>query len=172
MDPETGSGPLASAVLLGAGAFVLFLLELVIPSGGLLAILCILCAIGSVVVGFFHGPMTGMILLAAYSIAAPFLIVLGLRVATRSRIGRRMVLRASDPARTVPSDTGEVDGSEAPPAMGATGEALTPLRPSGFVRIESRRLDATAEGDFIDAGVAIEVVGHRDGHLRVRPRRG
>jgi membrane-bound serine protease (ClpP class) len=57
------------------------------------------------------------------------------------------------------------------PAVGATGEAITPLRPAGFVRIDGRRLDATAEGDLIDAGTPIEVVSVREGLVRVRPRR-
>jgi membrane-bound serine protease (ClpP class) len=55
--------------------------------------------------------------------------------------------------------------------VGTVGEAITPLRPSGFVRIDGRRLDASAEGNLIDAGTPIEVVSVRDGQLRVRPRR-
>jgi membrane-bound ClpP family serine protease len=39
------------------------------------------------------------------------------------------------------------------------------------VRIDGRRLDATAEGDLIDAGTAIEVISVREGLVRVRPRR-
>jgi membrane-bound ClpP family serine protease len=56
--------------------------------------------------------------------------------------------------------------------VGDAGEAITPLRPGGFVRIGGRRIDATAEGDLVDAGTPVEVVSVRDGQVRVRPQRG
>jgi membrane protein implicated in regulation of membrane protease activity len=37
--------------------------------------------------------------------------------------------------------------------------------------MNGRRIDATAEGDLIDAGTPVEVVSVRDGQVRVRPRR-
>ncbi|MFM1823315.1 MAG: hypothetical protein RI967_1581 [Planctomycetota bacterium] len=169
MDEPTSSGTLVASILLGVGALAIFFLEFIVPSGGLLAILCVLCALASVALGFLHDPTLGMALLAAYAMAAPFLVILGLRLATQTKIGRRMVLRASDPARTgARIDEIAVTG----PKPGAIGEALTPLRPSGYVRIDGARLDAATDGDFIDAGTAVEVASVRDGQLRVRPRRG
>jgi membrane-bound serine protease (ClpP class) len=109
-----------------------------------------------------------MSLLALYAVAAPFMLVFGLRMAAKSPMGRRMVLSAEDPSR---AGSGIPDTAVALPAVGATGEAITPLRPAGFVRIDGRRLDATAEGDLIDAGTAIEVISVREGLVRVRPRR-
>jgi membrane-bound serine protease (ClpP class) len=114
-----------------------------------------------------HDATFGMVLLALYSVAAPFMLMFGLRVATKSPLGRRLVLSAEIPARM----GGESAAAPALPSVGDTGEALTPLRPAGFARIGGRRVDATAEGDLIDAGTAIEVVSVRDGQVRVRPRR-
>jgi membrane-bound serine protease (ClpP class) len=108
-----------------------------------------------------------MSLLALYALAAPFMLMLGLRLATKSPIGRRMVLSTADPART---GSGIFENSIALPPVGAIGESITPLRPSGFVRIDGRRLDASAEGNLIDAATPIEVISIRDGQLRVRPR--
>ena len=167
MSGEESSGALIASILLGVAAFGIFAVELFIPTGGLLAILCVGSAISSVVLGFMHHPTLGMSLLALYSVAAPFMLVYGLRIAARSPMGRRMVLSAEDPART---GAGIPDTSAALPAIGATGEAITPLRPSGFVRIDGRRLDASAEGDLIDAGTGVEVVSVRDGQVRVRAR--
>ena len=167
MSGEGSSGALIAAILLGAAAFGIFVLELFVPTGGLLAILCVLSAIASVVMGFMHHPTLGMGLLALYAVAAPFMLVFGLRMAARSPIGRRMVLSAEDPSR---AGAGIPVGQPALPAVGACGEAITPLRPAGFVRIDGRRLDASAEGDLIDAGALIEVVSVRDGQIRVRTR--
>jgi membrane-bound serine protease (ClpP class) len=168
MSGEETSGTLLASIVLGVAALGIFLLELVLPTGGLLAILCVASAIGSIVLGFMYHPTLGMALLALYAAAAPFLFVFGLRIATKSPLGRRMVLTAEDPART---GAGIAEPSAGLPAIGATGEAITPLRPAGFVRIDGRRLDATAEGNLIDAGTPIEVVSVRDAQLRVRPRR-
>lgn len=168
MSDEQTSGTLIASILLGVATFGIFIIELLIPTGGLLAILCVVSAIASIVLGFMHDPTTGMVLLALYSLAAPFMVVIGLRVATKSPIGRKLVLHAEIPARTGAEPT----PATALPAVGDAGEAITPLRPGGFVRIGGRRMDATAEGDMVDAGTPIEVVSVRDGQVRVRPQRG
>lgn len=168
MSDEQSSGALIAAVLLGVATFGIFVVEILIPTGGLLAILCTASAIASIVLGFMHGPTTGMVLLALYSLAAPFMVIFGLRVATKSPFGRKLVLHAEIPART----GGEPAPAASLPAVGTAGEAITPLRPSGFVRINGLRMDASAEGDMIDAGTAVEVVSVRDGQVRVRPQRG
>jgi membrane-bound serine protease (ClpP class) len=167
MNDGQASGALIAAILLGVATFGIFVIELLLPTGGLLAVLCIACAIASITLGFMHDATFGMVLLALYSVAAPFMLMFGLRVATKSPLGRRLVLSAEIPARM----GGESAAAPALPSVGDTGEALTPLRPAGFARIGGRRVDATAEGDLIDAGTAIEVVSVRDGQVRVRPRR-
>lgn len=168
MNGEQTSGALIASLVLGGAALGIFFLEFVVPSGGILAILCACAAIASVVLGFIHDPTLGMALLALYALAAPFMIAFGLRLATRSPLGRRMVLSAEDPPRT---GTGGAATPDRLPAPGTRGESLTPLRPAGFVRIDGRRLDAVAEGGFIDAGRPIEVIASADGALRVRPPR-
>ncbi len=168
MNGSETSGTLIASLLLGVAAFGIFMIEFFLPTGGLLAIMCVLSAIASVVLGFFHSPTLGMSLLALYSVAAPFMVVFGLRMATRSPMGRRMVLSAEDPARTSGSAS---DQASALPAVGTRGTAITSLRPGGFARFEGRRIDATAEGGLIEAGTEIEVVSLRDGQIRVRARR-
>ncbi|MEY3144034.1 MAG: hypothetical protein RLY21_2527 [Planctomycetota bacterium] len=167
MSDEQSSGALIASILLGVATFGIFVIELLIPTGGLLAILCVASAIASIVLGFIHNPTTGMVLLALYSVAAPFMLMIGLRVAAKSPLGKKLVLSAEIPART----GGEPAQALALPTVGDSGEAITPLRPAGFVRIKGRRLDATAEGDLIEAGTPVEVVSVRDGHVRVRPQR-
>ena len=167
MSDEQSSGALIGSILLGVATFGIFVIELLLPTGGLLAILCIASAIASIVLGFMHTPTTGMVLLALYSVAAPFMLMIGLRVAAKSPLGRRLVLSAEIPART----GAEPASGQSLPAVGESGAAITPLRPAGYARINGRRMDATAEGDLIDAGTPIEVVSVRDGQVRVRPRR-
>ena len=56
------------------------------------------------------------------------------------------------------------------PAPGATGVARTPMRPVGRVEIAGTTHEAIADGGFIEAGQAVEVLRVEDGSLRVRAR--
>jgi membrane-bound serine protease (ClpP class) len=49
-------------------------------------------------------------------------------------------------------------------ASGSRGTALTPLRPAGMASFDGRRVDVVSQGEFVEAGRAVEVVrdeGHR-----------
>ena len=61
-----------------------------------------------------------------------------------------------------------VDNRPRHPAAGRTGVAETNLRPSGKMRLDGRTFDAVSEGDFIEAGSAVEVLGAIGEVLRVR----
>lgn len=52
--------------------------------------------------------------------------------------------------------------------LGCAGEAVTPLRPSGTIRLGLELVDAVSESEFIPAGVRVEVVGLRGGTVVVR----
>lgn len=53
---------------------------------------------------------------------------------------------------------------------GATGVALTDLRPGGFARIAGQRVDVVTQGDYLSAGEPIEVIAD-EGYRRVVRRR-
>jgi hypothetical protein len=52
--------------------------------------------------------------------------------------------------------------------VGLEGQTLTPLRPSGTVEIEGRRLGSLAEEGYLPAGMPIRVMKVRSGQLIVR----
>jgi membrane-bound serine protease (ClpP class) len=54
---------------------------------------------------------------------------------------------------------------------GAHGIAVTPLRPSGTVKLDDgQRLDAITDGSYIAAGTTIVVVGYSSGDVVVIPK--
>lgn len=53
--------------------------------------------------------------------------------------------------------------------IGEVGVTLTPLRPSGTVLIDDKRIDAVAEGTFINANVDVKVVYVEGTRIVVRP---
>ena len=54
-------------------------------------------------------------------------------------------------------DLGYVSATPARKLVGATGTALTALRPSGVVKINGKRIDVVSDGGFIEAGEQIKV---------------
>lgn len=150
----------AGFVLLAAGLVIGFL-EIFVPTGGVLAVATAACLLGSVVAFFMHGMLWGFAALLAYSAGAPFAVVLGFKLWSRSPIARRMVLEGSDGQGAAPS---------VPVRAGDPGTALTPLRPVGFVRIGAERVEATAEMGLIDAGAEVTVTDVSGGRVTVRAR--
>lgn len=55
-------------------------------------------------------------------------------------------------------ETGYIATKDQTSLIGKTGIALTPMHPSGVVRIEGKRIDAVSSGSFIQAGSPIVVV--------------
>jgi membrane-bound ClpP family serine protease len=170
-------------------ALVLLVLEVFIPTGGLLGVLCGTSFVGSVVSMFLYSVTAGLLLLMGSAVTAPFL-VLGLaRIWVRSPIARRLAVGNDGPTRlfdTAGEDLPEHDRDD-PEAVeaaraaarrsrqaaldalvGREGIADTDLRPAGFIRLDGRRLDAIAESSLIEAGTPVRIVSAAEGILRVR----
>ncbi len=64
------------------------------------------------------------------------------------------------PAETIPAVT------EPASLVGATGLALSDLRPGGFAQIGRERVDVVTQGDYIRAGESVEVIAD-EGYRRV-----
>lgn len=147
-------------VLIIAG-LVLISAEVFLP-GLILGAIGFLCLMASVVLVFVnYGTVAGVVATFIVSILTLVGFVLWLYVFPRTFIGRRVMLL-----------TPKMENSAAARnqcLVGLEGEALTPLRPSGTARIDGRRLDVSAVGDFLEEGAKLEVVS-ADG-LRVAVRR-
>lgn len=184
----TAAGPVSSAaattpnnalviasLALTAAAALFFMLEIFVPSGGLLALLCGACSIASVVVMFVYDGALGVLMLIGYIVVVPFAFYWGVRLWERSPLGRKLILDADEDftSATESATRSEVDRrdrvSSIKDLIGRTGVTDSQLRPVGFVRIDGQRLDAIAEGDVIETGASIVVVDAYDNQLKVRP---
>lgn len=187
--PAAGSNDsyLIASIVLGLVALFILVIELFVPTGGLLAILCTVAFISSVVAMFMWSTSAGIFLLFGYMIAAPFALLLFLKLWERSPIVRRFALRDPERMKVITGTESEAIDPDDPDALqaatddarrhrlrdlaglvGQRGVAETPLRPIGFVRIGDRRLDASAETGLIDPGTPVRVVAVIDGTLKVR----
>jgi len=143
-------------------ALVLFALEFVVPSGGLIASLCVLAVSVGVFCFFMHSATWGLASLAVTLAGAPIAIAYGLKIWANSPLARRVVL-----SQAIEDEPGK---SHAAPrvAIGTLGVAETTLRPIGWIRIASHRHEALAEEGFIAAGQHVQVTGFDDATPRVR----
>jgi membrane-bound serine protease (ClpP class) len=153
-------GPALIITLFVVG-FLLLAAEVFLP-GLIVGTIGLLCLIASVILVFNdYGAPAGVV--AGFVVGgltvAGFLI--WLNIFPRTFVGRRIMLFT----RQAPGGL----ASEHQALVGESGEAITPLRPSGTARIAGKRVDVTAVGDFLEQGANLVVIA-ADG-MRVAVRR-
>lgn len=150
-------------VFLLAG-LVLLVVEVFIPSGGLIGLLA-LCSLGlSIWKAFSHSTTLGMQFLVALFILMPVALLTAAHLWPRTPLARRIFLRPPAPEEVELShETERLDH-----LIGQFGRALTPLRPSGRVDFDGRRLDGLSEEGLIPSGALVRAVQVRGGQLIVR----
>ena len=153
-----------SIILLVLGVFIV-LLELFIPSAGLLSVLAALCFVGCVVAGFFSSMTAGLLMLLATLIAIPVLIVSMIKIWPKTPIGRRILIeRAPSPEAVVPQWTPDIES-----LVGQVGIARTKMLPSGIIEVDGRKYDALSDGLPIDEDQPIKVIAIKNNHILVAP---
>jgi membrane-bound serine protease (ClpP class) len=130
--------------------FLLIAAEVFVP-GMILGTMGFLCLAGSVAMVYAtHGIMAGVIATLIVGSLSLGGFLLWLNLFPRTFIGRRMMLMTTQPA----DPSLEVNES----LVGASGVALTPLRPAGTARIDGKRVDVTTRSEFLEEGAEIVVV--------------
>lgn len=140
-------------ILLFVVGLILLGFEVFIP-GGILGVFGGLALLAGVVLAFMeYGQSGGWSAFAVASVLSGGLFYFEFRILPRTRMGRKLFLHS------------EVAGTSQPPVAEAagvldkTGEALTPLSPSGYVLIDGQRYEAFCRSGFVDKGATVRVVG-------------
>jgi membrane-bound serine protease (ClpP class) len=102
--------------------------------------------------------------LLADSLLLPLAIALMFYLWPKLPLANRVMLRPPEPEEVGVSHSGQ----RLDHLIGQYGRALTPLRPSGLVDFDGRRLDGLSEEGLIAAGTLIVAVRVRAGQLIVR----
>lgn len=152
-----------------AAAALLVVVEVFVPSGGIIAVTAGVTAIAAVVVMFLDGWRTGLVGILIVLVLGPAVVAFALRIWPSTPMGRR-ILRADqdEAAAATRAMEEERERREKLALVGAEGVALTELRPVGVVEIEGRRYDALAETSIIDAGSRVKVSRIEGVQVRVR----
>lgn len=146
-------------------AFFLVLLELVVPSGGILGVCAGAAMLAAVVIGFLHSFTLGAAMLMIAGFGVPAMIWLGLKLWPNTPIGRRML--NIDPEAEATRRQLEEDNRNR--WLGKVGVAKINLLPNGIIEIDGQSLDAISLGGAIDRGTHVEVVNVIAGKFQVRP---
>lgn len=151
------------AVILLAVGLAVIVLELFVPSGGVLAIVSAAAIVGSIVAALMHEDRTiGM----SFAVAEVIAVVGGLALIVRwwpqSSIGRRIAPELPREDEILP------DNESLKQLVGKVGYAKSMMLPSGAVVVEGRTVNAVSEGMAIEAGEAVKVVEVRGNRVVVR----
>jgi membrane-bound ClpP family serine protease len=148
-----------------AVAAILFLIEVFVPSAGVIALTASGALVTGVVLLFLNNTALGMIAAIAALVAMPFFFVFVLRLWPNTPIFRLLLLKNA-PGQPVKSS--EAPPMAASPLLGRTGKAVSDLRPVGTCVIEGKRLECLAEGGMIAAGARVRVTSVNGMEVKVR----
>lgn len=147
-------GTILLILVLLVGALVLFAAEICTPTFGLLAVAAVGCLVGAVYLCFTISPAVGVVAIVALVFLIPAYLWAMIKYLPRTALGRILQLRAQskDPGEGTP------DAAKLEALLGRTAVAETTLRPSGAIRIDDKRVIATAETGFIKEGATVKII--------------
>jgi membrane-bound ClpP family serine protease len=157
---------IAWAVLLMLIGCVLVVMEVFIPSGGIISILAAVSFIGSIFIAFQDsattGPTTGLIFTAVTVFAVPTLVALAFKYWPRTPMGKAFLGELPTDEEVLPEDPRRA-------LLGRVGVARTKMLPSGAVEIDGQMIDAVTQGQAIEPGTYVVVAEVRANRVVVRP---
>jgi membrane-bound serine protease (ClpP class) len=154
------------AILLLVVGCVLVVLEVFIPSGGIISILAAVSFLASIFIAFQPGPTTGttqgLIFIATTLFAVPTLVALAFKYWPRTPMGKAFLGELPTDAEVLPEDPRRA-------LVGRVGIARTKMLPSGAVEIDGQMIDAVSQGQAIEPGAYVVVSEVRANRVVVRP---
>ena len=162
-----GASDWGPMVVFFVGLLLIALEVFVIPGFGLVGALGILCVLVSFFWAFgFENISTALrVVTLSLTAAIAIMIVLAVYILPKTPLFRKVSLNTQLSSK---------DGCQAQTAdedlIGSTGITVTPLRPSGVVKIGDFRHDAASEGDFLEAGEEVIVTNCSGFQIIVRKK--
>lgn len=162
-------GLLIWGIVLIAIAALLLVLEVFIPSAGIIAVTSAVVAVAGIICLFRYETIWGLTGSLAVVVVGPLLGAFMLKIWPNTPIGRRLIFgeqTEEDRARLVQDEVSK--GAERLALIGLEGKAITDLRPVGMAQIGAQRLEVLAEAGWIEAGTPLRIT-HADGsQIKVR----
>lgn len=158
--------PMVWAVLLMVLGLALVILEIFIPSGGILGFLAVCSVCASVVTAFYYrDAATGFVFVVIAVIGFPSAMAVAFRWWPSTAMGRRVLLDVPDEEDLLPEEDPRQLLHD---LLGKVGVAKTDMFPGGAIEVEGTTFEAVSEGMPIDKGQAVEVVDVQNNRLVIR----
>ncbi len=142
--------------LLLVGLFVM-VLEVFIPSGGLLGFVSIAAIVAAIATAFAEqGVGSGFLVLLITAVAVPATLAIAFHLFPSTPLGRRIMPSPPEPQDLVPAKKQRERLKE---FVGRQGRAVTDLVPWGQVEVADERIEAVSRAGAISSETRIEVVG-------------
>lgn len=156
------------AILLFAGAILLAILEIFVPSGGILAVLAVTSLVGSILFAVLTDAVFGMAYSGVLLIVVPVVLWKLARFWPETAVGKMILLDPEgDPALAPDAEREKLKA-----LVGRTGIARSRMMPAGTVEIDGQRFDAISDGMPIDPGTPILVIRVDGINMTVRETTG
>jgi len=146
-------------MLIGCGLVVM---EVFIPSGGVLSLFSGIAILASLVMAFRQGITTGLSFLLITLVAVPSVVALAFKAWPLTPMGKAFLGELHTSAEMTPDDPRRG-------LVGRAGVAKSKMLPSGSVLIDGQYIDAISQGEAIEQGQAVVVVEVRANRMVVRP---
>lgn len=154
--------PIAWSILLLLAGCVLVVLEVFIPSGGIISILSAVAFIASILIAFNQSPTAGLAFTASTVIAVPIVLALAFHYWPKTPMGKAFLGELPREEEVVPEEPRRS-------LVGRVGVARSKMLPSGAVEIDGQMIDAVTQGQAIEPGAYVTVVEVRANRVIVRP---
>ena len=150
--------------------YLSIVLEVFVPSGGLLTLLAVGCLVAAIATGFAQfGEVYGVVMLLAVAFGAPVVLTWALSVWPETSLGRQMILHPPSPEEWKAS---QIISSRNEELVGKVGFARTELLPGGIVRVGDWELPAVSTVGAVAKNRPVVIVEVRASYVLVRPFSG
>jgi membrane-bound ClpP family serine protease len=160
---------LGIALLFFLAALVVFAIDLMIPTGGVLIAVTGMLGVAAIYFAFRHSPTSGWWMLLAALGMIPVMMLVLLYVWPKTPFGKMLIATPDRAKEFAWSDASEVEDPKS--LIGKTGTASTEFLPHGTVLIDGREYEAVSEAGPIEPGTALRVTKLDVGRLVVVPYR-
>lgn len=152
-------GSVGLVVLLCIVGLGLLAAEVIFVSFGVIATMAGIALLTAIFFAFQESFAFGVTMMIVEAIASPIVLTMSFRLLPKTPFGKALIL--DGPATLTSAANGD------PPLQALvrrTGLTLTPLRPTGFARIDGQRVEVVTRGEMLDQNttiVVVEVAGNR-----------
>lgn len=156
--------PLTWAFILLIGAFLLLVVEMFVPSHGIIGVLAAVCVAGAVIAGFYQGAAWGVLMLAISAVSVPLAIWAVFSYWPQTAIGQRILIKLPESPEEVLPESYRDNRR----LIGKIGVSKTKMLLSGAIQINGKLYDAVSEDLPIEPEQEVQVVAIKMNRIIVR----